>query len=58
MASERFNLYTFGQESIELETDHKPLEFIYSTRSKPSARIKIRSKASARIKRWVLRLQD
>ncbi len=43
---ERFHLYTFGNQ-FELETDHKPLECIYSTTSKPSARIE----------RWVLRLQ-
>jgi len=32
---------------FELESDHKPLECIYSRKSKPSARIE----------RWVLRLQ-
>lgn len=46
-ACERFNLYVFGRE-FELETDHKPLECIFSPTSKPSARIE----------RWVLRLQD
>ena len=45
-ACERFNLYVFGRE-FELETDHKPLECIYGKTSKPSARIE----------RWVLRLQ-
>lgn len=45
-ACERFSLYVFGT-SFELETDHKPLEHIYSVKSKPSARIE----------RWVLRLQ-
>ena len=45
-ACERFNLYLFGRE-FELETDHKPLECIYGKKSKPSARIE----------RWVLRLQ-
>ena len=45
-ACERFHAYLFGTK-FELLTDHKPLEFIYSTRSKPSARIE----------RWVLRLQ-
>ena len=45
-ACERFNLYVFGRE-FELETDHKPLEYIYSQKSKPSARVE----------RWVLRLQ-
>ena len=45
-ACERFNLYVYGRE-FELETDHKPLEVIYGRTSKPSARIE----------RWVLRLQ-
>lgn len=45
-ACERFNMYVFGRE-FELETDHKPLEYIYSPKSKPSARVE----------RWVLRLQ-
>ena len=45
-ACERFNMYVSGQ-SCELETDHKPLERIYSRTSKPCARIE----------RWVLRLQ-
>ena len=45
-ACERFNIYIFGQQ-FELETDHKPLECIYSRTSKPSARIE----------RWVLCLQ-
>lgn len=44
---ERFHQYIFGMEFL-LETDHKPLEFIYSKRSKPSLRIE----------RWVLRLQS
>ena len=44
---ERFNLYLQGLESFDLVTDHEPLKVIYSTRSKPSARIE----------RWVLRLQ-
>jgi len=46
-ACERFHLYLYGME-FELVTDHKPLEVIYSARSKPSARIE----------RWVLRLQS
>lgn len=46
-ACERFHQYIFGLDFI-LETDHKPLEFIYSTKSKPSLRIE----------RWVLRLQS
>ena len=45
-ACERFHLYVYGRE-FELETDHKPLECIYGRTSKPSARIE----------RWVLRLQ-
>ena len=43
---ERFNVYLYGR-SLELQTDHKPLERIYSRTSKPCARIE----------RWVLRLQ-
>ncbi|KAK6192673.1 hypothetical protein SNE40_004107 [Patella caerulea] len=45
-ACERFHPYIYGTD-FELLTDHKPLEFIYSTKSKPSARIE----------RWVLRMQ-
>ena len=45
-ACEKFHLYLYGIE-FELITDHKPLTFIYSEKSKPSARIQ----------RWVLRLQ-
>lgn len=45
-ACERFHMYLHGTE-FELHTDHKPLEFIYSSKSKPCARIE----------RWVLRLQ-
>ena len=45
-ACERFQLYVFGRE-FEMETDHKPLQYIYNRSSKPSARIE----------RWVLRLQ-
>jgi len=44
---ERFYLYLIGRE-FEIETDHKPLEFIYSPKSKPSARVE----------RWVLRLSS
>jgi hypothetical protein len=44
-ACERFHLYLYGKE-FELVTDHKALETIYSKKSKPSARIE----------RWVLRL--
>ena len=45
-AYERFNIYVYGRQ-FELETDHKPLECIFGRLSKPSARIE----------RWVLRLQ-
>ena len=45
-ACERFNIYVYGRE-FELETDHKPLQYIFTKSSKPSARIE----------RWVLRLQ-
>lgn len=46
-AIEHFHLYLYGHDFV-LVTDHKPLEVIYgSSRSKPSARIE----------RWVLRLQ-
>ena len=37
-ATEKFHMYLFGNE-FELVTDHKPLEVIYSAKSKPSARI-------------------
>ena len=46
-ARERFTIYVCGQH-FELETDHKPLERIYSATSKPCAQIE----------RWVLRLQS
>ena len=46
-ACERFHMYLFGQE-FELLTDHKPLEFIFSPKSKPCAHVE----------RWVLRLQQ
>ena len=42
---ERFHVYLLGRQ-FELGTDHKPLEVIYSPKSKPTARID----------RWVLRL--
>ena len=45
-ACERFHLYLYGIK-FEMVTDHKPLEVIYSPRSKPSARIE----------RWMLRLE-
>ena len=46
-ACERFNLYLYGLQSFDLVTDHEALKVIYSRGSKPSARIE----------RWVLRLQ-
>ena len=44
---EHFHLFVYGHE-FTLVTDHKPLEIIYGSRT---------SKPSARIERWVLRLQ-
>ena len=44
---EHFHLYLYGNE-FTLITDHKPLEVIYGSKS---------AKVSARIERWVLRLQ-
>ena len=44
---EHFHLFLFGSE-FTLVTDHKPLEIIYGQRT---------AKTSARIERWVLRLQ-
>ncbi len=46
-AVEHFHLYLYGKD-FTLITDHKPLEVIYGSR---------KSKPSARIERWVLRLQ-
>ncbi|XP_040159183.1 uncharacterized protein K02A2.6-like [Anopheles arabiensis] len=46
-AVERFHFYLYGRQ-FELITDHKPLEKIFSTKSKPCARIE----------RWVIRLQS
>ena len=46
-ACERFNLYLNGSPEFDLVTDHQALKTIFGPRSKPSARIK----------RWVLRLQ-
>lgn len=46
-ACERFHVYLLGVK-FKLITDHKPLEVIYGPRSKPSARIE----------RWLLRLQQ
>ena len=37
-ACERFKMYIF-RGNFELETDHKPLEYIHSPKSKPSARL-------------------
>lgn len=45
-AVERFSVYLLGRH-FELETDHKPLELIFSPSSNPCPRIE----------RWVLRLQ-
>ena len=45
-ACERFHVYLYGIE-FKLYTDQKPLETIYSSRSRPCARIE----------RWILRLQ-
>jgi len=45
-ACEYFQRYLFGTR-FEIRTDHKPLVHIFSVRSKPSARIE----------RWILRLQ-
>ena len=46
-ACERFHLYLYGLPQFDLVTDHEALKVIYSKKSKPSARIE----------RWVLRLQ-
>lgn len=46
-ACETFHMYLFGTD-FDLVTDHKPLEFIFSTKSKPCARVE----------RCVLRLQQ
>ena len=46
-ACERFHVYLYGIH-FKILTDHKPLEVIYSKSHKPSARIE----------RWVLRLQN
>ena len=43
----RFHLYLYGLPQFDLMTDHEALKVIYSRKSKPSARIE----------RWVLRLQ-
>ena len=46
-ACERFNLYLLGLPTFDLVMDHEALKVNYSRGSKPSARIE----------RWVLRLQ-
>ncbi|KAG7304923.1 hypothetical protein JYU34_010335 [Plutella xylostella] len=45
-AIEHFNTFLFGKE-FDLITDHKPLEFLFSPKSRPCARVE----------RWVLKLQ-
>ena len=45
--AEHFHLYLYGTE-FTLITDHKPLDVIYGNKN---------AKSSARIERWVLRLQ-
>ncbi|VDI17945.1 Hypothetical predicted protein [Mytilus galloprovincialis] len=45
-ACERFHMYLLGHD-FELLTDHRPLEFIFSPKSKPCARVE----------RWMLRMQ-
>ena len=45
-ACERLHMYLYGTD-FEILTDRKPLKFIYSKKSQPSARVN----------RWVLRLQ-
>ena len=47
-ACERFDLYLFGLPKFQLITDNKAVQFLFSPRSKPSARIE----------RWVLRLMN
>lgn len=47
-AVEHFHVYLYGRETFDLVTDHKPLEVIFGSRSKPCARIE----------RWVLRMQS
>ncbi|GBP88987.1 Retrovirus-related Pol polyprotein from transposon 297 [Eumeta japonica] len=46
-AVEHFHIFLYGKK-FELITDHKPLEVIFGTKSKPCARIE----------RWVMRLQS
>ena len=46
-ACERFHLYVYRLPKFDLVTAHEALKAIYSTNSKPSARIEL----------WVLRLQ-
>lgn len=45
-ACEKFHVFLYGKDFV-MVTDHKPLETIYSPKSKPPARIE----------RWALRLQ-
>lgn len=46
-AMKHFHMYLYGKNEFEFVTDHKPLEVIFNSRSKPCAIIE----------RWVLRLQ-
>jgi hypothetical protein len=46
-ACERFHIFVFDK-TFELLTDHKPLEFIFSAKSMPCARVE----------RWILLMQS
>ena len=49
---EHFHTYLFGR-SFELETDHRPLEYLFQPKVLPSGK-----PPPARIERWILRLQE
>ena len=49
---EHFHTYLFGR-SFELETDHRPLEYLFQPKVHPSGK-----PPPARIERWILRLQE